>query len=59
MPYVYLYQLARSRYGYNEYLVKKLENRESLLRFAFWRTDICREVFRRKEEIAERLRQLG
>ncbi len=44
MPYVYLYQLARSKYGYKEYLITKSENKADLLNFAFWRTDICREV---------------
>lgn len=55
MPYVYLYQLARSRYGYKEYLITKTENKNDLLNFAFWRTDICREIEKRKEEIADKL----
>lgn len=55
MPYVYLFQLARSRYGYLQYLTTDSEDRESLLRFAFWRTDICREVSRRAEELSEKL----
>jgi len=44
MAYVYLFQLARSKYGYTQYLTGESEDRESLLEFAFWRTDICREV---------------
>ena len=55
MPYVYLNQLSRSKYGYKEYLVTKTENRNDLLQFAFWRTDICREIFQRREEISTRL----
>ncbi|MBR4813247.1 MAG: phosphotransferase [Lachnospiraceae bacterium] len=52
MPYVYIYQLSQSSYGYKEFLVLKTENRNDLLRFAFWRTDICREIERRAEEIS-------
>lgn len=55
MPYVYLYQLARSKYGYKEYLITNTENKNDLLNFAFWRTDICREIEKRKEEIADKL----
>jgi len=55
MPYVYLYQLSQSSYGYKEFLVTKSENRNDLLRFAFWRTDICREIERKAAEISEAL----
>lgn len=55
MPYVYLYQLARSKYGYKEYLITKTENKNDLLNFAFWRTDICREIEQRKVEISNQL----
>lgn len=55
MPYVYLNQLARSKYGYKEYLITKTENKEELIQFAFWRTKICRELFQKKEEISARL----
>lgn len=44
MPYVYLFQLARSKYGYPQYLKSDSEDREGLLQFAFWRTQMCREV---------------
>ena len=54
MPYVYLFQLARSAFGYREYLTTDSEDREALLQFAFWRTAMCREV----EEKAERLSQM-
>lgn len=59
MPYVYLNQLCRSRYGYKEYLVTKTENKDELIQFAFWRTDICRGIFQKREEISGRLRALG
>ncbi|MBO4767371.1 MAG: phosphotransferase [Lachnospiraceae bacterium] len=52
MPYVYLFQLSRSSYGYKEFLVTKTENKDDLLRFAFWRTSICREIERKAEEIS-------
>ena len=55
MPYVYIYQLSQSSYGYKEFLVTKSENRNDLLRFAFWRTDICREIERKAAEISEAL----
>ncbi len=44
MPYVYLFQLARSRFGYIQYLTSDSEDREGLIKFALWRTAICREV---------------
>ncbi len=58
MPYVYLHQLARSKYGYKEYLVTQAEDREELLRFGMWRTEICREIDRKKDEISEKLVKL-
>lgn len=54
MPYVYLYQLARSRYGYKEYMMNA-ENKEELLRFAFWRTDVCRMLLDRADAVSEKL----
>ena len=58
MPYVYLFQLSRSAYGYEEYLITKTENRDALLEFAFWRTDICREIYRNADAISGALLQL-
>ncbi len=58
MPYVYLHQLARSRYGYKEYLGSQAEDREELLQFALWRTEICREIDRKKDEISDKLVKL-
>ena len=58
MPYVYLFQLSRSAYGYEEYLIAKTENREALLEFGFWRTNICREIYRKADAISGALLQL-
>ena len=58
MPYVYLFQLARSFYGYKEYLITKAENRNDLIKFALWRTDICREIYIKADEIASALGSL-
>ncbi|MBR4865803.1 MAG: phosphotransferase [Clostridia bacterium] len=55
MPYVYLFQLARSKYGYPQYLNANLENKEELLQFAFWRTKMCREVEEKAEAISNAL----
>lgn len=54
MPYIYLYQLARSRYGYKEYMMNA-ENKEELLTFACWRTDVCRMLLDRADAISEML----
>lgn len=54
MPYAYLYQLARSSYGYKEYMMNA-ENKEELLRFAFWRTNVCRMLFDRADTISKKL----
>lgn len=59
MPYVYLFQLAQSRYGYPQYLLNSdSEDREGLLRFAFWRTKMCREVEKKANVISEELVKL-
>lgn len=55
MPYVYLFQLAQSRYGYPQYLLNPdSEDREGLLRFAFWRTKMCREVEKNSNATSEK-----
>jgi hypothetical protein len=59
MPYVYLCQLSRSSYGYKEFLVTRSENRKDLLKFAFWRTNICREIERKADEISKALIEAG
>lgn len=53
MPYIYLFQLAQSSYGYKEYLIKKTENKEALLDFAFWRTNVCREIYKKAKDISD------
>ena len=58
MPYVYLFQLARSKYGYPQYLNSDSEDREGLLQFAFWRTKMCREVEKNAEVISNHLLKL-
>ena len=59
MPYVYLFQLAQSSYGYPQYLLNSdSEDREGLLRFAFWRTKMCREVERCANVISGELLKL-
>lgn len=58
MPYVYLFQLARSKYGFVQYLQSDSEDREDLVRFAFWRTDICRELERCAPAISQALADL-
>lgn len=58
MPYVYLFQLARSRFGYTQYLKSDSEDREGLLKFAFWRTDICRELEKKADDISAALATL-
>jgi len=55
MPYVYLYQLSRSLYGYPQYLESDSEDRLGLLDFAFWRTDMCREVEQNAHRISKAL----
>ena len=58
MPYVYLLQLARSTFGYPQYLKTDSEDRENLLRFAFWRTQMCRDVEKNAENISARISKL-
>ena len=58
MPYVYLYQLARSLFGYPQYLTSESEDRLELLDFAFWRTAMCRELENNMEKISDALTNL-
>lgn len=53
MPYVYLFQLAKSKFGYPQYLQSDSPDRVGLLQFAHWRTQMCLEVESHAEEIAE------
>jgi len=58
MPYVYLFQLARSRFGYPQYLTTDSEDRTGLLKFATWRTDICRELEENAGNISSALKSI-
>ncbi len=53
MPYVYLFQLARSRFGYIQYLTSDSEDRGGLISFAFWRTVLCKHIKENAEKIVE------
>lgn len=57
MPYVYLYQLGRSRYGYSEYMANA-ENKDNMLNFAFWRTDTCRMLMDKADGLSKQLTEL-
>ena len=58
MPYVYLFQLARSKYGYPQYLKTDSPDKDKLLKFAFWRTQMCREVEQKASIISNELLKL-
>lgn len=55
MPYIYLFQLARSKFGYSQYLTSDSDDKIPLLEFGFWRTQMCREVEEKAEMIAQKL----
>lgn len=59
MPYVYLWQLSQSAYGYEEYLLSESEDRDGLLAFAFWRTQICQELVQEAPVLSQRLSDLA
>ena len=54
LPYVYLIQLARSPFGYEQYF-KNVKNKDELLNFAFYRTNICRDLSKKAEQISKQL----
>ena len=54
LPYIYLIQLARSPFGYEQYY-KNVKNKEELLEFAFYRTKICRDLYDKAEQISKQL----
>ncbi len=69
MPYLYHLQLARSTYGYLEYLSQgrqgffhshsgSPERLEDLLQFGFWRTDMCRWLEVNAESVSLALGEL-
>ena len=51
--YVYLLQLISSTFGYKEYVNDT--NQVELLKFAFFRTNICKDLYDKKEEISKEL----
>lgn len=57
LPYVYLVQLARSPYGYREYM-RNTENKDEMLEFAIYRTDLCRDLEKKAKETSRRLLEL-
>jgi hypothetical protein len=68
MPYLYHLQLARSQYGYQEYLSGGEEGffhsgapdrLGDLLRFGFWRTDMCRWLEVHADDVSHALRGVG
>lgn len=54
LPYVYLIQLARSPFGYEQYY-KDVKNKNECLEFAFYRTNICRDLYKKANEISREL----
>jgi hypothetical protein len=52
MPYLYYYQLTRSKFGYREYILEPTNNKEELLEFAFWRTNMCRWLDKNVESLS-------
>ena len=58
MPYIYLFQLMRSEYGYPQYFLSDFETKDQLLRFAFWKTKMCREIELKAKEISKALENL-
>lgn len=50
MPYIYLTQLLNSSFGYKQYIEN---NNLELLKFAFYRTNICRYLFINSKKISE------
>lgn len=55
MPYLYYYQLTRSKFGYREYILSSQNNKEDLLRFAFWRTNMCRWLDKNVDSLSKEL----
>ena len=58
-PYLYLYQLARSNYGYRQYLSSDSPKRRAYLDFAHWRTEMLRFLMSDHERISSALLRLA
>ena len=52
MPYLYMFQLFSSTYGYKEYIYN---NKKELLEFAYFRTNLATYLFNNAELISNRL----
>lgn len=57
LPYIYLIQLARSSYGYDEY-INGGADKEKLLEFARYRTQICRNLYNQMDDILRELKKI-
>ena len=53
MSYLYLVQLLASTFGYKQYIADN--SKTSLLDFAYFRTRLCKFLFKNAEKIAEGL----
>ena len=53
MPYIYLVQILNSNFGYKQYLYNR--DNTKLLNFGFFRTNLCRYLFKNAKTIFERL----
>ena len=53
MSYIYLIQLLSSTYGYKEYINNNVN--VDLLKFGYFRTNICKYLFKNAENISNRL----
>jgi Ser/Thr protein kinase RdoA (MazF antagonist) len=52
---VYTIQLLRSAYGYKEYFIDNVYDKEKLLRFGFWRTSLLRNILENEKEYTDNL----
>lgn len=52
MPYLYMFQLLSSTYGYKEYIYN---NKKGLLEFAYFRANLATYLFNNAELISNRL----
>ena len=53
MPYIYLVQILNSNFGYKQYLYNR--DNIKLLNFGFFRTNLCRYLFKNAKTIIERI----
>jgi len=55
MPYLFYYQLVRSTFGYKQYILLSPNNKDELIQFAFWRTNMCRWLDKNVELLSKEL----